>query len=90
MLILKVQIKLWENWRNRRKKGREHKKLFPAPSHEEQRWGRGWSMGTVSKAAGVEDEDDEEEEKDVFHDFSLELHVFCHDLPKIPTGCSCQ
>lgn len=46
-------------------------------------------MGTVSKAAGVEDEDDEEEEKDVFHDFSLELHVFCHDLPKIPTGCSC-
>ena len=46
-------------------------------------------MGTVSNAAGVKDEDDKEEE-DFCHAFSLELYVFHQDLPKIPTDCSCQ
>lgn len=35
-------------------------------------------------------DDKEEEEKNFCHAISLELHVFHHNLPKIPTGCYCE
>lgn len=47
-------------------------------------------MGTVSIVASIKAEDDKEEEKNFCHAISLELHVFHHNLPKIPAGCYCE
>lgn len=70
MLILKVQIKLWENNCHEKQRG-GYGWLSP--------------MGTVSNAESIKEEDDGVVGEDFCHVFPLELHVFHQDLPKIPT-----